>query len=318
MEDPLDSVMKNISDTENNVGNEAIEYKINPIFDALAVKYGSEESPFNLPDEIKTGKVGAEAIKPEYIFDFIEKTILERNKPVEIENHFVKSYLEASSNQGFDHDEFIASQAEVVSMKNKSDFDFMFEVMKKENGKSDNNPEGFTEDEIKEYLESQGRVALNRERKALESQLTEKRNLEQSQLMQQKKEALKQELKLLELKEAPILDQLSKKYVENRVINGIEFGESDMKNAAEEFKLLNKYSEDGTKPIVDMIFTPDNLFKAFMFLRRDGALIREILSTLKSDQAKIILERTGIEPREPNATFGVSQGVAPTMHTFLE
>lgn len=307
-----------VAGKSDNKGDTVPEgYIPNPIWSVLSQKLSTEEKPYELPDPIKTGKLEDAQLTPEQEFDLITRVIQENTRIPELEDEDVRNLIAAKRAEDFSMESFIKQYSTQAEMSNLSDYDYMFRMMKEESGKSDERPNGFTDEDISEYLSSQNKIALRKEREATEMALKQKRE-EMIQTSEARRiQKLQDEIKEKEIVEAPVLEKTLNHFLQNPKINGIEFGESELKNAAEEFRALNKYDEKGHKPLFDIFMDNNNLFKAYMFLRGDGELVKQIFGSIKSDAAKNILDRTGLKPAEPNRSFGGSASQIPTKEDFL-
>jgi hypothetical protein len=293
------------------------DYIPNPMWDILSSKLGTETNPYELPESVKQGKIDDAPLTPEQEFDLLTRTIQENTRIPELEDPFVKEYIASKRTEDFNMDSFIEQYSTQAQASNLSDFDYMFKMMKEDSGKSEERPNGFNDEDITEYLTSQNKIALRKEREATEKTLQEKREeaIQTSEVRHIQK--LKDEIKEKEIVETPVLEKTLDHFLKNPKINGIEFGESELKNAAEEFRTLNKYDETGHKPLFNIFMDNNNLFKAYMFLRGDGELVKQIFGSIKSDAAKNILDRTSLNPAEPNRSFGGTASKIPTPEDFL-
>lgn len=294
------------------------EYIPNPLWGVIAQRLSTETSPYELPEPIKVGKVGETPLTPEQEFEYFARTIQENTRIPELEDPFVKEYIASKRGDNFNLDSFIQQYSTQTEMSSLSDFDYMFKAMKMDSGKSEERPNGFSDEDITEYLQTQNKISLRKERETAERASQQKR-LESIQVSEARKiQKLQDEIKEREITEAPELEKTLNKFMKYPKINGIEFGESDIKDAAEEFRLLNKYDSEGKKPLFDIFMDNENLFKAYMFLRGNGELVKQIFSTIKTDAAKNILSRTSLVPADPNKSFGGAASQIPTVEDFLQ
>lgn len=292
--------------------------KYNAYWDVLANKLSTEDKPFEIPEYIKTGLKGEKEITPNESFEELVSVIQKNTRIPELEDPFVRSYLEAkSAGDDFKFDNFIQSYAVQEEMKSLNDFDYMFKTMQQENGKSEDNPDGYSDEDIREHLEGINKITLHKERLQHESTIEAKRAeaIKTSQIRQQ--EQLKDRIIEMETREKPLIEETLNRFIQNPNINGIEFGESDIKDAAEEFRILNKYDENGNKPLFEIFQDNDNLFKAYMVLRY-GGLVKQIFGGMKNEASKNILERLQASPGLANRSMGGGSSKIPTASDFLE
>ncbi|MBN2617261.1 MAG: hypothetical protein JXR64_02990 [Spirochaetales bacterium] len=309
---------QNDNGAENN-GNVVVDgYIPNPIWNVLSSRLSTETNPYELPDPIKKGKIDENtALTPEQEFDLITKIIQENTRIPELEDEDVRNLIAAKRAEDFSMDSFMKQYSTQTEMSSLSDYDYMFKVIKEESGKSEDRPNGFTDEDITEYLSTQNKISLRKERENKDKAIKQQREEYLQTAEARRIQKLKDEIKEKEIVEAPVLEQTIDHFIKNPKINGIEFGESEIKDAAEEFRLLNKYDENGHKPLFDIFMDNNNLFSAYMFLRNNGELVKQIFSSVKSDAAKNILDRTGLKPADANKSFGGTASKIPTPEDFL-
>ena len=198
------------------------------------------------------------------------------------------------------------------------DEDFFFDQMKQENGKSEENLNGWTDDEIRDDIASRSRIALSRDRKSIEAERVAKYQESIDARETEIRQAQRRELTLRQQEDDARLLQVETHFKENRNINGVDVGESDMANALEEFRVLNQLDENGEKPLLKMFENDNDLFKAYFLTRGDGTFVKEILSGMKSELAKNILDRTSLHSQSPNNQFGGVGQAIPTADDLLD
>lgn len=264
----------------------------------LSNRLSTEETKYEIPEHIVKGIKGDAPLTDEEAFDELLGVIHANTRFKELEDPFIADYIKSSrENPNFDFakwvEDYAKPQAKAITL---NDRDYLFNVYKQENGKSETNPNGWEDSDIKEHLEKMGRIQMTKERQAHESIAIQKREQQIEAIKQQQIQKQSQERLHLQTITDSEIQKLELEFAKNPNINGIRLGESDLKNAIEEYKVLSTYDNSGNRPIYDMFNDEANLFKAYIFLRNDAALLKDLLSAAKSEAAKSILDRTSINP----------------------
>ena len=302
-------------------GQGGAQYEVPTYWQQLSQALSSEERAYEIPEVIKTGKTeDGKELTPEESFQMLAREIQANTRIPELEDPFVRDYVTDRRKFGekFEMDKFVERYAQQQEISNMSDEDYFFRIMQQENGQSEENPNGWTDEEIRADISSRSRIALSRERKALEA---EQMSRYQAQVEAREAEMIqrqREEIILRQKADDARLLEVENYFKENRNINGIEVGESDMASALEEFKVLNQYDDHGQKPLFKLFENDKDLFKAFFLVRSNGSLVKDILSGMKNEQAKSILERTSLHPKDPANQFGGVGNSIPTKEDLLD
>ena len=307
--------------TEGASSGDNPKYEVPAYWNELSQALSNEDNVYELPDVIKTGKSGdGKDLSPAESFQLLAKEIQANTRIPELEDPFIKDAVLDMRKYGenLDRNKFIERYAQQQQISSMSDEDYFFDQMKKENGESEKNPEGWTDEEIRNDIATRGRIELSRERKALEAEnvarYQQQVDAREAQILEKRKE----EMILRQNADDARLLEVEKFFKENRNINGIEVGESDMTDAIEEFRALNQFDENGEKPIFKLFEKDNDLFKAFFLVRSKGTLVKDIIAGMKTDLAKNILDRTSLHPKDPTNQFGGVGNSIPTKEDLLD
>lgn len=297
-------------------GEQSSGYSLNRYWEVLSSRLSTDEAKFEIPEHIVKGVKEDKPLTDEEAFNELVSVIHANTRFKELEDPFIADYIKSSrDNKDFDFLKWIEDYAKPQAQASTlNDRDYLFNVYKQENGKSDNNPNGWEDSDIREHLEKMGRIQMTKERQAHESVAIQKRNDQIEAIKQQKIQKQSQERLQLQTITDTEIKKLELELAKNPNINGIRLGESDLKNAIEEYRTLSIYDNSGNRPIYELFNNEENLFKAFIFLRNDAALLKDLLSAAKSDAAKSILDRTSIHP----GTAGSVPGVGLKLPTPLD
>ena len=146
----------------------------------------------------------------------------------EEDDAFVRNYLVASSKEGFDRKQWLQSLTQQQSIMDLPADRFMFEVYRQEMGKSEQNPDGLTDEELQSYISKKDPVELKIEstkRKAAYRQYEEQREAHEQKVQE---ERFVQSYSQAEKENSEYIDNYLEKTKGFNNIDGIELGEADM------------------------------------------------------------------------------------------
>ena len=293
-------------------------YQMSRMWEQAASRLSTTEKAYDIPEHIRTGQFDGKPLDAGRSFDDLVRVIQENTRIPVLEDPFVKEYLNAKGGDDFKMQNFISNyNDEVVAPRNMSDKDYAIWNMQQENGQSEKNPEGWTLEEIESEVNTRSRIQLSRERKAKELDMAALRQEQLDSVADQRVQQQRDINQQRQVVEDAELARLETHFMENRNINGIEVGESDMKLAIDEFRLLNQRDEQGKKPLAKLFTDNNNLFRTFLAMRQDGSLIRDAIANIKSESAKSILERTSLHPNGGQNFSGGGMNAIPTAKDFL-
>lgn len=281
-------------------------YQVNAYWDILAKKLSNENAQYEVPESVRTGRDGEAPFTAEQSFDAMAKVIQENTRIPELEDPFIREYVtESRGNKDFNLSTWINDRVKpVVDMSNLSDRDFVQQAYQSRHGQSEQNPNGWTEEEIIQELDRMGRIQLQKERTSLQDEFSFERNKQIEKDRASREIENQRVVKQLQDVTNLEIEKLSTHFSKDRNVNGIEFGESDINDAINEYTALSKFDKEGNRPIYDIFNEEQNLFKAFLLLRNDGELLKGMLGGIKYDAAKSILDGTSLTPSSPAATSG--------------
>ena len=155
-----------------------------PLWDQLKTKLSSDESPWEIPAEIKEGKFGEGNTELDAFIEHIYKNTDFSSVAPTIDDPFVQDYLEAKTKENFSREEWLKSQAGKASIFELKGKDFLTEYYKQYRGKSESNPDGYTDEDINVYLSGKNRIEIDKEEDVLRKHLKETRASEEMKNME--------------------------------------------------------------------------------------------------------------------------------------
>jgi len=147
-------------------------YTFSPMWNDLAKKLGTEEKPWDIPANVKEGKFDPDKTELDVLIETIHANTDYSQLP-ELQNPTVREYLAASQQEGFDEKAWFAAKAQEQSIRQLKGGDFIRAFYTKFKGKNEENPDGYTEEDINAYIASKNRIDLDREAGMLMKQLDE-------------------------------------------------------------------------------------------------------------------------------------------------
>lgn len=257
----------------------------------------TEENPYELPKALLENKDLTTADK----FAYLVKEVQRNTRYDELEDPLIKNYLEAKRTPNFNQDEFLKTYTEsatrVQEISKMTDREVMYNYYK-EIGKTEENPEGWTDEQINYQLDKDGPIEIRMKRQERQKQLeAEAESRIQSQIQEQREKAQK-EVQMIQEATNQEITAIKEHFTKNPNFNGLEVGEAEFTEAFEEYQALSQYDENGMRPIYEYFNDEKNLFMAHLLLRKNGEFLKEMLSSTKSEMAKNILDRTSVNSQQ--------------------
>jgi hypothetical protein len=271
--DTLDDNGVDISEDGKNAaeGKEtANTWTPDPVWDSIR-----ELAPEIVPDDIN------ESNEAELL-----KTILTKKEKQEydfnnVKDPFLKEYLENSQNDDFNFHEFITKKANSMDIKRLPKKDAVIEGYKMIYGKSDDNPNGLTEEQIKKAVEDFDDIRLHKEYQEITDKVTTHQN------------------EMTELQKVKYI-QDTNKYIDNFLetrgkipnIAGVEVSKADLEKHNKYFSELTKFDEKGQRPLLEL-FSDDNLLYELVYLAGENNL-KSLINKAKSSVKKTLEEKLSL------------------------
>jgi hypothetical protein len=260
----------------------------NPIITTFAERLKLKGIDVEVPEELNKPDAN-----PEEVINFIERQ-LEEN--VAYSDPFINEYVNASKQEGFSREKFLQQYNHKVSLLNLPSKDFLYNYFKSQNGKSEQNPDGWTDEEINTHLSKLTRIELDTQAGQLKSKLKEsifKPKVDPEAL------AKKAEIanKALSKRVNTLFDVMS----QEKEFGGIPHTEEDAKNFKEFFSAISTINPKTGRPILSTMLNDDKvLYKAMYLLWKAEGTEKNIkawLSDFKEGYKEDVLNRTRVNQR---------------------
>lgn len=294
------------------------EVKYNPIWDEYATKYGNEANPFEIPAEVKEGKLPEGTTELDY---FLNKAISHSNpvsKALDSLPPTVKDYLANASKEGFDENKWLEAKVQERNFLNQSDEDFMFNHFKNVNGLKDDKPNGWTDEQIQEKVQAMKNAGILDIQAMGLKDAYKAQEVEQATLQMQKaQEAQRQEFERVNNDQLKVAQEVITKHQNTKDYFGIQFGEAEKKQFDADFiEMVKLNPETGQHKLHEMLLSDDNLYKVAALLWKGDKGIRDYLSTVKEGIKQDVLNKTGVNPKEQSSSTNTGPS-APDMSAWL-
>ena len=184
----VDSLGNKTEPPPKNVESVVPTFTPTPLWEQLKSKLSTDERPWDIPDEIKEGKFGEGKTELDVLIDHIYANTDFSSIAPTIDDPFVQDYLEAKAKENFSRDEWLRSQAGKANIFELKGKEFLTEYYKQYRGKTETNPDGYTDEDINIYLSGKNRIEIDKEEDVLRKHLKESRAVEEAKNM----EAIKQ------------------------------------------------------------------------------------------------------------------------------
>lgn len=222
----------------------------------------TEKASFKLPENLNRDNEAEELDK------YLSK-VYTKQPSFDNLHPLAREIQEAAQTGQFDPETFIQSKFNSFNITNVSDDDLLFASYKQRVGKSDNNPTGFEDDQIRNELSRidalEKRERANMIRQTESQRMREAYSVDNTKTIEQRKSAYLQEVD-------QNINQIFKTEAERgqeaskiRTIGGIDIGESNFQAMKDDYRKLIMFDEKGEIPLAVKLQDPNTYFKFAMF-----------------------------------------------------
>lgn len=212
---------------------------------------------------------------------------------------FAKEVVELAKTQEFNPDDFIKTKAGSLSLLNASDDELIrAEYIEKVGVKSEKNPNGLTEEDIKSGIESMNLL----DKKVRANEIREKKRAEFQRSNVTDPEVIKNNIQKHNTEVTTFANEFfekNKASAEVRNVLGIDIGESNFAKLKEAY--VNDFSVNKEGKITGMEKLDQNLMKVYMFLTYEkeiSELIKESVSKAKNEGRGGVFDKLHLSPQQ--------------------
>ncbi len=259
------------------------ELKTQPIWDKIKTEYEGQfgEGSFEMPEGVTA--------ETEYdsLIDFVRtNTTPDFSQFPEEAQEIIKLHQEGK----YDPERYFSEKTvQSTDITKLSDRDLLFNLYKARDGKSEANPDGFTDEEIEDHLDKKTKLELRDIAQSARRSVTEAREQKRKQQETQEREKYAKAFEKMEQTRKDQAQKVVNRFSKRRNIFGVEFSQEDKQKFDKEFLdmvAINK--ETGTTRIAEML-NDDNVLYSVAALLWKGDLsgyITEIKEGVKKNIEK--------------------------------
>jgi len=222
---------------------------------------------------------------------------------VESDDPFINSYLKAKE-QGITPESFLEQRNIVEQVKAMTSKDFLIQDLKRENGATEEKPNGWSDDDISEYVDKMNRIELdqvaNKRKESIYSQVdSENEGYKARQI-----ETIK--ANSIEANDGPIKNTIEKLFTDmtsRKDIGGIPHTAEDQSEFKKMFTDVVSLNPETGYPRTRELFNDDKVLYDMLYLyhkanQKGNGGLKNFISTFKEDYKQEILDKTRLAPRE--------------------
>lgn len=279
-----ETAKENIKPSDKPIEGAVVKSDYEPIWNNLQKLYEGQfgENTFKKPEGITP------ETEFETLLDFIHKSLEPNLDGIPDE---AREIIELHREGTYNPDEYFKQKGSQVSIESLAPYDLLFNMYRSEQGKSDKNPDGYTDDEIHEYLKGLNKIQIK--------ELADQKKASITAYREQTKQQREQEQ--LRLSEAQFTNiQKQKEDQAKKIVNqlgtsvdffGIEPSSEDRASYNRDFVEMVKLNpKTGTSKLYDALQDDALLYKIGYYIWK-GENLRGYLTEMKENVKKNIESR---------------------------
>ncbi len=190
----------------------------------------------------------------------------------------------------YDPEKFFEKRSPSNDIAKLPDKDFLFEIYRARNGKSEERPDGWTDDDIEEFLSRKTKIELHEMAQNGRNQITKIREEQKTQAQQRGAELANQQFEKMQEAEMTAAKKIVNQFKDNRDFFGIEFSPEEKTQFDRDFIEMVKFNpETKTQKLAEMLQDHNTLYKVAAILWK-GENLRGYITKIK-EAAKEDTER---------------------------
>lgn len=270
--------------------------------------------PGDPPTFAQAFETSAKEINPEFVidkgfdkmddkarFDYMKENLA--TKETVNDDPFIESYLKAKK-QGISQDDYVKQRNVTENIKSMPSRDFLINSLAQENGVSDDNPNGWTKEDIETHIDGMNRIdmdmAANKRKEAIYTTIDADnesyRSVQKTKVKEQSETA----------NSGPIKETIEKLFTDMssaKDIGGIPHTAADQEEFKKMFTDVVSLNPETGYPRTSELLNDDKVLYEMMYLyhkanQKGNGGLRNFLSTFKEEYKQEILDKTRLAPRE--------------------
>jgi len=214
------------------------ERKLSPIWDKIKADYERDvpDQPFAIPEDVSPEN------EAEKLYEFLisNVNIMPNDVPSE-----VLEIIELHQKGKYNPQEYfkqLSAQNDILKLPSK---DFLFHALRSENGKSDKNPEGWTDEDINEYLSKKSRIELDEDANRKKQTFEDRRKREEETRVAREKQLEAENLQKLQASIEESAQRAINLHKHSNDIFGIEFTAEEKSQFHKDYVEMLKLEPNG-------------------------------------------------------------------------
>lgn len=257
-----------------------VEVKYNPVWNAMKTKIEG----FEIPKEVLEGKLPEGKTEE----DLILESMLANAGPDVGDDDFLAEYITKKSDPNFNREEHINSYVQRNQLAKLPNEDLIRTVYKTSHGKTDERPDGYTDEQIDEYIKGLNPI----QRDQMASQI-------RGQLQEQQRQANEQRVAKQRADFEAEVMRTSKQFENETDFFGIKVEPDKAKEFNTRFPNYFKPQADGLTPFQKLMNDDALVYKMLYLLDQEGAVLKTLESNAKEGTKESIEIKLGLTDRLP-------------------
>lgn len=273
----------------------------NPVWDYMVERAKQAGQEYQPPDFVKTRvKPDGSALTPQEEYDILLSEIAQGVQQQPVDDPFVDEYLKARETPEFELEQWLEKKVSTRSILESDDATFMKHYLTEVYGKTNDRPNGLTEEQIDEAvkkMDNSGVLSLQaiQNRDAYRKLLEQADHAERELRLSQERERMA----MIQGNQQKLIDQLFDRKKEQKDIYGMPLSEAQKREFQEFFKnIMSIDPQKGVPKLHEFLANDDALYDAvFMMYLRDKGM-KDFITGVKEDVKQTYIDKLDIKPKD--------------------
>jgi hypothetical protein len=265
--------------------DQVLEFKYEPVWDQIKLEFEEQHGvgTFKKPEGITP------ETEKKVLLDFLSQAIEPSYDDFPPE---LKEQIELHKKGVYNPDEYFKQRSPENDFTKLSDDDFLFALFKQEEGKSENNPDGLSDEEIKDDLSRMSRIEKKQLARARRNEILEKREQYRNAEAERIKQVREKSYEEINAKKIEMAQKVVNQHKEVTDYYGIEATPEEKAKFDKDFlEMIKINKETGTHKIAEMLNDDAVFYKTAFFLWKGEKGLKGYISDLKESVKKNIEEK---------------------------
>lgn len=250
-----------------------------PLWNRIKVDYEKQfgDGTFTIPEDVNREN------EYEVLLDFFQKSLQPDLSQLPVE---AQEIIELHQSGQYDPDQYFEQRSTKNDILKLSDKDLLFEIYRAKNGKSESNPDGFSDSDITEFLSGKSRIELHEMADVTRTQIKQLRTQAETERNTRAQQIRDKEIELIQKKQDDLAKKIVNQFQSNRDFFGIEFTPEDKAQYDKDFmEMVRVNKQTGTHKIAELLNDDAILYKVGAILWK-GEGLRGYINDIKESVKK--------------------------------